>query len=175
MVAIDSESRLTSFPSFYAPPPEVAALFDSNLSRRPFLRQVVDLDLLLCTGFDLEHAVLFLCHIFTQRPMNDRKIERSDGRGFGRQQLPADSNGHSISNEKKSVVTARYLQSIKTFLTIELSQYRKSGSMFSSSEPVAACSNCRRLGNALRLCSPVRPAQAEQESGPKSLAVDFAL
>ena len=71
--------------------------------------------------------------------MNDRKIERSDGRGFGRQQLPADSNGHSISNEKKSVVTAQYLQSIKTFLTLELSRYRKSGSTFSSSEPVAAC------------------------------------
>ena len=106
--------------------------------------------------------------------MNDRKIERSDGRGFGRQQLPADSNGHSISNEKKSVVTAQYLQSIKTFLTLELSQYRKSGSMFSSSEPVAASSDCRRLGNALCLCSPVRPAQAEPESGPKSLAVDFA-
>ena len=35
----------------------------------------------------------------------------------------------------KSVVTARYLQSIKTFLTVELSQYRKSGSLFSSSEP----------------------------------------
>ena len=79
---------------------EVALLFDSNLSI-PFLGQVVDLDLLLCTGFDLEHAVLFLCHIFTQRPMNDRKIERNDGRGFGRQQLPADSNGSSISNEKK--------------------------------------------------------------------------
>ena len=30
---------------------------------------------------------LFLCHIFTQRPMTDRKIERSNGRGFGRQQL----------------------------------------------------------------------------------------
>ena len=77
--------------------------------------------------------------------------------------------------KKKSVVTARYLQSIKTFLTIELSQYRKSGSMFSSSEPVAARSDCRRLGNALCLCSSVQPAQAEQESSPKSLAVDFAL
>ena len=48
-------------------------------------------DLLLSTGFDWEHAVLFLCHIVIQRPMNDRKIVRSDGRGFGRQQLPADS------------------------------------------------------------------------------------
>ena len=55
--------------------PEVAVLFDLNLRRCPFLGQVVDLDLLLCTGFDLEHAVLFPCHIFTQRPMTDRKIE----------------------------------------------------------------------------------------------------
>ena len=48
-------------------------------------------------------------------------------------------------------------------------------SMFSSSEPVAVSSYCCRLGNALCLCSPVRPAQAEPESGPKSLAIDFAL
>ena len=75
LVAIDSESCLTSFPRFCAPPSEVAVLFDSNLSRLPFLGQVDDLDLHLCTGFNLEHAVLFLCHIFTQRPMNDHKIE----------------------------------------------------------------------------------------------------
>ena len=72
------------------------------LSRRPFLGQVVDTDLLLCTGFDSEHAVLFLCHIFTQRPMNDRKIERSDGRCFGRQQLLADSIEILISHEKQN-------------------------------------------------------------------------
>ena len=65
LVAIDSESRLTSFPSFCVPPSDVAVLFDSNLSGRLFLRQVVDLDLLLCTGFNLKHAVLFLCHIST--------------------------------------------------------------------------------------------------------------
>ena len=73
-----------------------------NLSIRPFLGQVVDLDLLLCTGFDLEHAVLFLCHIFTQWPMTDRKIERSNGRGFGWQQLLANSIEIFISHEKKS-------------------------------------------------------------------------
>ena len=49
LVAIDSESRLTLFPSFCAPPFEVAVLFDTNLSRCPFLGQVVDLDLLLWT------------------------------------------------------------------------------------------------------------------------------
>ena len=102
LVAIDSESCLTSFPRFCAPPSEVAVLFNLNLSRLPFLRQVDDLDLLLCTGFDSEHAVLFLCHIFTQRPMNDRKIERSDGRCLGRQQLVANSIEISLHMKEKS-------------------------------------------------------------------------
>ena len=168
LAEIDSESCLTSFPRFFARPSEVTVLFDSNLSRLPFLGQVVDLDLLLCTGFDSEHVVLFLCHIFTQRPMNDRKIERSDGRGFGRQQLPADSNGHSISNEKKSVVTAQYLQSIKTFLTLELSRYRKSGSTFSSSEPVAARSDCRRLGNASVCARQSYPRKQSLRAAPRA-------
>ena len=123
-------------------------LFNSNLSRRLFLGQVDDLDLLVCTGFDSEHAVLFPCHIFTQRTMNGRKIERSDGRGFGKQQLLAHSMEFSFPMKKKSFVTARYLQSNKTFLTVELSQYRKSESTFPSSEPVAARSDCRRLGPA---------------------------
>ena len=165
LVAIDSESRLISFPSFCAQPSEVAALFDWNLSslRRPFLGQVVDSDLPLCTGFDLEHAVLFLCHIFTQRPMNDRKIERSDGRCLGWQQLLAYSIEISHDKNSDSSLPEIY-KALKPCL--ELSQYSKSGSMFSSSEPVAARSDCSRLGNALSLClcSPVRPVQAEQES-----------
>ena len=85
---------------FCAPPSEVAALFNSNLSRRPFLGQAFDLDLLLCTGFHSEHSVLFLCHIFT-RPMTDRKIERSDGHCFDLQQLLANSIEIFISHEKK--------------------------------------------------------------------------
>ena len=56
----------------------LAVLFDWNLSRRPFLGQVFDLDLQFCTEFDSEYADLFLCPIFTQRSMNDRKIERSN-------------------------------------------------------------------------------------------------
>ena len=39
---------------------------------------------------------------FTQRPMTDRKIERSYGRGFGWQQLLANSIEIFISHEKKS-------------------------------------------------------------------------
>ena len=84
---------MTLFPSFCVPPSEVSVLFILNLSKRPFLGQVVHSDLLLCTEFNLEHAVLFLCHIFTQIPMTDRlgKIEQSNGRGFGWQQLLANS------------------------------------------------------------------------------------
>ena len=95
LVAIDSESCQTLFPMFCAQPSEVAVLFYSNWSRRPFLRQVVDLDLLLCTGSDMEPVVLFLCHIFTQRPMTDRKFEQSDWRCFGLQQLLVAQNTHS--------------------------------------------------------------------------------
>ena len=62
----------------------------------------VNLDLLLCTGFDSEHVVMFLCHIFNQRPMTDKKIEPSYWRGFGRQQLLANSIENFISHEKKS-------------------------------------------------------------------------
>ena len=81
------------------------------------------------------------------------------------------SRKFNFSWKKMWLVAARYLQSIKTFLTLELSQYRKSGSMSSSSEPVAARSDFRRL----RPSESVWPAQALPESGPKSLAVDLAV
>ena len=93
-----------------------------EFEQTPFLGQVVNLDLLLCTGFDSEHAILFLCHIFTQRPMNDCKIEQSDGRCFGWQQLFANWTPipwkFSFHMKKITVVTAQYLQSIKTFLAL---------------------------------------------------------
>ena len=81
----------------------------------------------------------------------------------------------SFHMKKKVTCCCPKFRSIKTLLTLELSQNCKSGSMVSSSKPVAAASDCCRLGDALSLCLPVRPAQTEQESCPKSLAVDFAL
>ena len=56
--------------------------------------------------------------------MNDQKIEQSNERCFGLQQLLANSKSDLW------VVAALYLQSIKNFLTVELSQYRKCGSTF---------------------------------------------
>ena len=84
MVEINSEPCQRSFPTFCTLPSEGTVLFDWSLSRLAFLGQVVDLDLLLCTGFDSEHADLFLCLIFTQRPMIDRKIMRSNERRVNR-------------------------------------------------------------------------------------------
>ena len=55
---------------------EVEVLFNWNLSRQPFLRQVVKLDLLHCTGLDW-NILMVLCPIFTQRLMKDRRIEQS--------------------------------------------------------------------------------------------------
>ena len=51
----------------------------------------------------------------------------------------------SFHMKTKRLVTAQNLQSIKNFLTFELSQYRKSGSTFSSSEQFAAHCDCCRL------------------------------
>ena len=96
---IQNHSRHCS--KLLALPFEVALLFDLNLSRCPFLKQVIYQDLLLCTGFNKEHAVLFLCHMFTQRPMNDGKIEWSNGGCFGWQQLLANSIKIFISHENK--------------------------------------------------------------------------
>ena len=61
-----------------------------------------------------------------------------------------------------------FLKALNLLSTFKLSQYRKSGSIFPSSELVAAYSNCSRLGNALCLCLPVQQAQAVQEHCPKS-------
>ena len=73
--------------------------------------------------------------------------------------------------KKKAIVAALYLQSIKTCLNIELSQYRKSGSRFSSSEQVAVRSDCRRLGNARRgsVCArPSDPPKLCQSAAPRA-------
>ena len=79
LVAIDSELCQTLFQSFCVLPSEVTVLFKWNLSRLPFLGQVVNLDLLRCTRFNSEHVALFLCHNFTQSLMKDWKIQKTDG------------------------------------------------------------------------------------------------
>ena len=45
--------------------------------------------------------VLFLCHILAQRRMNDRKIQRSNGSGLGKQQLLAYTIAFSFHIKQK--------------------------------------------------------------------------
>ena len=128
-------------------------LFDSNLSRCPFLRQAA-----AC-------AVLFLGHIFTRRPITDIKVEQGWAKQwelliacFGRQQRLTEISPLAIPSKisfhikKKSDLCCPKLQSIKTFLTLELSHYCKSGSTFSSSRTVTASSDCSWIRNTLCLC-----------------------
>ena len=76
--------------------------------------------------------------------------------------------------KKKWLVAAQYLQSIKIFLTLELSQYCKSGSSavarFPQSKHVAASSNCRRLGNVLCVCA--RPSDQPKLAGARPKELD---
>ena len=62
--------------------------------------------------------------------MTDRKIEQSDGRGFGRHKLLAIFIEISVHMKKKVTRRGPKFTKIKTLLTrtFELSQYRKSGS-----------------------------------------------
>ena len=99
LVTINSESRLTSFPSFCVPPSEVAVLFDLNLSRcrRPLLGQVPA----ALHRIGLGTCCFVPMSYFSQIPMNDREIQQSNGRCLGRQQLLANSINILFHMKKK--------------------------------------------------------------------------
>ena len=102
-------------------------------------------------------------------------MEHRYGSCFGWQQLLANSTENFISHKKKRLVAVQNLQIIKTLLTLKISWYCKRGSMFSSSKPVAACSNCSRLANTLCLCLPIQTAQAVLACCLKRSTFDFAV
>ena len=142
LVAIDSESYQTSFPSFCAPPCEVTVLIDWNLSRRPFFWVVEVLTDHWIRSAAL-HRIQFRTCGFVPMSYFDSETNEWSQDWAKRWALlwsattSCQFHPNFITHEQKSVVTARYLQSIKTFLTLELSQYLKSGSTFSSSLTLA--------------------------------------
>ena len=92
-------------------------------------------------------------HIFNQRPIKGRKIERSKWLCCGWQQLLAN---HFTWKKSDSLLPDIY-KSLNPFDC----RTHKSGSTFSPCEPVAASSDCSRLGNTLCLCTrPTRPSCA---------------
>ena len=90
---------------------------------------------------------------------------------------PIPSETSFLILKKHRLVATWNLQSMKAFWlsNLELSQYCKSGTTFSSSKQAAASSDCLQLGNTLCLCLPVWPAQEVLERCPKSSAIDFAV
>ena len=118
-VAIDSESVQRLFLSFCMLTFEVTVLFNWNLSTLPFLGQIVNLDLLVCTGFDLEYADLFLCLcFFIQRPMYNWRIDKSYECCFGRYQVSAKPFKNFLHIKKKLSVICHCPKSTKHFLFI---------------------------------------------------------
>ena len=115
--------------------------------------------------------------IFTLRPMNDRRLSETmsaDLVGNNFSPIPSKISFHM---KTKWPVTARSLQSIKTFdfRTDSVLQICKSCITFYSSEPVSAGSDCRRLGNALGLCLPVQPVYAVPDCCLKGPAIHLAV
>ena len=106
-VFMDGYICLRLFPSLSLPASEVA------VSWCPFLGQVVNLDLLFCTGLGLEQVDLFQYLFLSQRSINDRKINPSD---FGLQDIHEITSLH-FHIKKTIVFKAQHLPSInlKTF------------------------------------------------------------
>ena len=75
------------------------------------------------------------------------------------------------------LVTAQNLQTIQTFLTLawELSQYCKSGSTLSPSEPVEDSSDCRWLGNNLSCARQSNPPKPCQSAAQRALRLPLIL
>ena len=135
-------------------------------------RQVVSLDLLLssCTGFNSELEDLFICPIFTERPrsLNDQKIEQRDEQRWLHWALlwlvTSSSEIHRIFFHMKFLLLLKFTQHQNLFAsdsqTKSVSQEWSGQHGFLKRACRARCSDsdCRRLGNALCLCSPVWPA-----------------
>ena len=64
-------------------PSEVFVLFIWKMSRFHLLSQVLNLDLLRCTGFQYDSCGRVHIPCFTHRPIKDQKIESSNERCFG--------------------------------------------------------------------------------------------
>ena len=149
--------RFQAFARAHTQPSEVAVLFASNLSRKPFLRQVVDLDLLLCTLHRIQFGTC--CFI----PMS---YFHSETNGWSKKWVnwwallwlatTSRQFNRKFHFRWKQMNRSSPILTKHKNLFDSLSQYRKSGSTFSSSEPVACSSNWWRFGNALCLCLLVR-------------------
>ena len=105
---------------------------------------------------------------FTQRPMNDCKMERSNECCFGLQQLLPNSTENFISHEKKRwLVAAQYLQALKSFWLSNWVSIAKVVACFPQASLLRLIATSSLLGNTLCLISPVQSTQTVQPTGCK--------
>ena len=134
---------------------------DWNLSRRPFLGQVVYFDLLLCTGFDPEQVDMLPCP-FLLRDHEWSKIVRC----FGWQQVLANSIKNFISHnsaaEKKNTVVSdssllAIYKALKRFWLFNWLSITRAVAMFPQASqlwPAATAANSETPCVCARPCNP---------------------
>ena len=120
----DHDRHSLQLTSCWALPSEFAVLFDWNLS---FFLKVVNLDLLICTEFDLEHVVLFQCTIFPQRPINDGKIEWSNDAALVGNKFPPVPSKISFHMKIQSVIIAPNVHTVKRCKAVQATQFVHGG------------------------------------------------
>ena len=185
LVAIDSESYQTSFDSFpsFCAQAALRSHVKSLCCSIPIWANDLSLDRSSAAFSALHRSPLEICGFV---PMSYFYSETNDSewsKDWAKQWVLFWSATSScqfhrkfhFTWNKKWLVAALYLQSIKTSLTLELSHYCKSGNMFSLSKPVAASRDCNQLGNALCLILPVLSAQAVQEHCPLILQSKLSI
>ena len=111
--------------------------------------------------------------------MTDRKIERGDGRCFGRQRFLANSIEKKILHEKKSDSSqAEIYKQLKPFWLLNWVRYRKSGNTFSSSELLAVSRTAADWETPCVCARPSNPPKLSQSSAPTArllIKLDFAF
>ena len=140
--------------------------FQFQSSRSPFLWQEVNLDLLLRTGFDLEHdEVLFLCHIFTQRP----KQWALFGSAITSRQF------HRKFHFTLKKVMPECYKSWKPFWLSNWVRMARVVERFLRASWQRPAATAKDSETPCVYACPPQPAQAVQKRCPKSFAIDFAV
>ena len=170
----------------------MAVLFDWNLSRRPLLRQRVNLDLLF-TRLNLEYVALFGCLVFTQRPLNEKgsKIAPMMSAAFWSvwkhvlfglfgnmfscvKHVLAELNKFHFHMRTICCYCPKFTKALWRSIG-PVSQKRQHICLERACHSVVAICYCRRLRNTLCLCLPVLPTKAVSERCTISLAINFEV
>ena len=136
---------------------------------------------LLCTGFDQKYDVLFLWHISSQGPINDRKIECSNGHCFGPIENSFEGCLSIVAKDIKLGAVGSQFQPYpysRMCLHADGALVVWPGMLFQNSWGYSSCHSQEQLLLTWKrpLFALTRPtAQAVPECSPKSSSIEFAI